>query len=249
MQNLQLYIELFHLIFLRQLEGKLDKKLYALKGGCNLRFFFKSIRYSEDIDFDVSIISKTTLENKINKILNSTDFKRILQNKHIEIIQINPAKQTETTQRWKVLLRIKNSTIAIPTKIEFSRRKFDTGIVYSTIDNEVINQHKLYPIICNHYEINTAFLQKINALINRTETQARDIFDLKWLLDQGATAQLDSFTPQEIQCAIENAYSVQYEDFKGQVIAYLMDEYQQFYDSPDKWHAIRKQVISILEGT
>ena len=67
--NIQAYIELFHLLFLRQLEGKLDKKLYALKGGCNLRFYFKSIRYSEDIDFDVSIISKETLENKINKIL------------------------------------------------------------------------------------------------------------------------------------------------------------------------------------
>jgi predicted nucleotidyltransferase component of viral defense system len=27
-----------------------DKTLYALKGGCNLRFFFDSVRYSEDID-------------------------------------------------------------------------------------------------------------------------------------------------------------------------------------------------------
>src|SRR5580700_74568 len=115
MSNLQANIELFHLLFLRQLEGKLDKKLYALKGGCNLRFFFKSIRYSEDIDFDVAIISKTTLENKINKILESINFKRILENKGIEIAQSNPVKQTGTTQRWKLLLRIKNSTISIPT--------------------------------------------------------------------------------------------------------------------------------------
>jgi predicted nucleotidyltransferase component of viral defense system len=54
MQTIQSNIELFHLLFLRQIEGKLDKKLYALKGGCNLRFFFKSIRYSEDIDFDIT---------------------------------------------------------------------------------------------------------------------------------------------------------------------------------------------------
>jgi predicted nucleotidyltransferase component of viral defense system len=248
MQNLQLSIELFHLLFLRQLEGKLDKKLYSLKGGCNLRFFFKSIRYSEDIDFDVTIISKTTLENKINKILSSPDFQRILQNKNIEIAQSNPAKQIETTQRWKVLLRIRNSTIAIPTKIEFSRRKLDTGVVYAAIDNEIIHQHALYPIICNHYDINTAFLQKVNALINRTETQARDIFDLKWLLDQGATAQLNNFTSQEIQLAIENTHGIQYEDFKGQVVAYLMDEYKQFYDSPEKWNTISKQVVSTLKG-
>src|SRR3990167_8629599 len=99
MQTIQTTIELFHLLFLRQLGEKLDKKLYALKGGCNLRFFCKSIRYSEDIDFDVAISSKTTLENKINKILYSKNFKQILQAKEIDISQINPSKQTETTQR------------------------------------------------------------------------------------------------------------------------------------------------------
>lgn len=248
MQNLQSTIELFHLLFLRQLEGKLDKKLYALKGGCNLRFFFKSIRYSEDIDFDVAIISKTTLENKINKLLESASFKRILQNKEIEIIQSNSGKQTETTQRWKLLLRIKNFTIPIPTKIEFSRRKMDKGIAYVAIDNDVINQHRLYPIICNHYECDTAFSQKINALINRTETQARDIFDLKWLLDQGANTNLNDFSSQELLSAIENARTINYADFKGQVVAYLMEEYKQFYDSPEKWDEIRTQVITTLQG-
>src|SRR3990167_2822847 len=119
MENTQTSVELFHLLFLHQLEGKLDKKLYALKGGCNLRFFFKSIRYSEDIDFDVAIISKSTLENKVNKILASFDFKRILQSKEIEIVQTSAAKQTETTQRWKLLLRIKHTHLLVPTKIEF----------------------------------------------------------------------------------------------------------------------------------
>jgi len=30
------YVELFHLLFLDQLGRKLDKRFYALKGGCNL---------------------------------------------------------------------------------------------------------------------------------------------------------------------------------------------------------------------
>ncbi len=47
------YVELFHLLFLDQLGRKLDKSFYALKGGCNLRFFMKSIRYSEDVDIDI----------------------------------------------------------------------------------------------------------------------------------------------------------------------------------------------------
>ena len=45
-------VEMFHLVFLRALVAKGDDKaLFALKGGCNLRFYFGSLRYSEDIDF------------------------------------------------------------------------------------------------------------------------------------------------------------------------------------------------------
>lgn len=248
MQNTLANIELFHLLFLRQLEEKLDKKLYSLKGGCNLRFFYKSIRYSEDIDFDVAIISKAILENKINKILENTNFKQILQSKNIEIIQFNAVKQTETTQRWKLLLRNANSTVPIPTKIEFSKRKMDQGVVYAAIDAELLQQYNLYPIICNHYEKNTAFMQKIQALIGRTETQARDVFDLKLLLDQNVSVDLNSFRPTDIERAIENIHTISYDDFKGQVIAYLMDKYQNFYDSAEKWNEICDQVISVLKG-
>jgi len=247
MPNIQSNIELFHLLFLRHLEGKLDKKLYALKGGCNLRFFFKSIRYSEDIDFDVAIISKTTLENKINKILGSIDFKRILQSKGIEITQSNSIKQTETTQRWKLLLRVKNATIPIPTKIEFSRRKMDSGVAYAAVDSDVIRQHGIYPIICNHYDCDTAILQKVNALINRTETQARDIFDLNLLLDQVSNAILNDFSNEQILSAITNIHGISYADFKGQVVAYLMEEYKPFYDSPEKWDEIRSHIIAALQ--
>ena len=49
--------ELFHLEFLRCLSRKIRAEFYALKGGVNLRFFFKSFRYSEDMDIDVHTIS------------------------------------------------------------------------------------------------------------------------------------------------------------------------------------------------
>ena len=247
MINAQADIELFHLLFLHQLEGKLDKKLYALKGGCNLRFFFKSIRYSEDIDIDVAIISKETLENKVNKILASINFKRILQSKGIEITQSNPVKQTSTTQRWKILLRTKNSSIAIPTKIEFSRRKMGQGVTYAAVDNDIIRQHTLYPIMCNHYNHQTAYIQKIDALIHRTATQARDIFDLKWLLDQGAKPELQHFSQEEIKSAIKNAKQINYAEYKGQVAIFLMDEYKDYYDTKEQWNNIREQVITALE--
>lgn len=246
--NAQAYIELFHMLFLHQLEKQMDKKLYALKGGCNLRFFFKSIRYSEDIDFDITTISKLTLEKKITKILTSGNFKAILQSYGIEILQSNPAKQTETTQRWKLLLRVKQSTLPIPTKIEFSRRNMDTGIAYAAIDSDILSQYRLYPILCNHYTHTTAITQKIKAIIGRTETQARDIFDLKWLLDQSTSNHTSLFTSEEINIAIKHTNGITYTDYKGQVVAYLMEPYQAFYGSEAQWDHIRSSVIQHLRG-
>lgn len=60
------------LVFLRALVAKgEDKGLVALKGGCNLRFFFGSTRYSEDMDLDVVVIAKETLRNKVERLLKS----------------------------------------------------------------------------------------------------------------------------------------------------------------------------------
>jgi len=242
-------IEIFHLLFLRYLGGRLDKRLYALKGGCNLRFFFKSIRYSEDIDFDVATISTATLKNKVDKILESVDFRRVLQSKEIEIIQISAGKQTDTTQRWKLLLRYPGSTLAVPTKIEFSRRTMGQKVAYEAIDGELIRHYHLYPILCNHYDREAAFFQKIDALINRTQTQARDIFDLKWLLDQGTNPDKSKlFSDKDIILAVENIEQISYTDFKGHVVAFLMEEYRDFYDSEEKWQEIQTQVTLALRG-
>lgn len=248
MDNLTKQVELFHLLFLRQLESKLDKRLYVLKGGCNLRFYFKSIRYSEDIDIDVTTITKATLEKKISKILESADFLRILQSKNINIMQVNPVKQTDTTQRWKLLLRLQHITLPVPTKIEFSRRKLDEGISFQPVEQDIITAHGLYPILCSHYVCQTAFLQKVRALIHRTETQARDIFDLKWLLDLGANPALATFNQTEIDTSIQNLRTISYAEYKGQVVAYLLNEYKHFYDSEEQWLTICAQVEKALKG-
>ena len=63
-------VEFFQLIFVRALTARLeDKTLVSLKGGCNLRFFFGSVRFSEDIDFDIAVIAKRTLQQKIEALL------------------------------------------------------------------------------------------------------------------------------------------------------------------------------------
>src|SRR5437016_10033580 len=98
-------VEHFHLLFLAQLGARLDKKLYALKGGSNLRFFWKSIRYSEDLDFDIHTIARITLQKKVNGILKDSGFARVLTAYGLGIAQFSEPKQTDTTQRWKVKIQ------------------------------------------------------------------------------------------------------------------------------------------------
>src|SRR5579872_3502505 len=102
MTNPQKSVELFHLLFLRHMNERLEKSLYVVKGGCNLRFFFKSIRYSEDLDIDVKTVAKKTLRNKINKLFESQNFQQALSTQGMEMGRLSEVKQTETTQRWKL---------------------------------------------------------------------------------------------------------------------------------------------------
>src|SRR5437763_7577340 len=78
-------VELFHLLFLQQLGVRMDKHLYAVKGGCNLRFFFRSIRYSEDLDLDVHTTAKETLRKNVNQVLKFAGLVQILRTHRLEI--------------------------------------------------------------------------------------------------------------------------------------------------------------------
>lgn len=247
MKNDQHIIEIFHLIFLKVLGRKIDSSLIALKGGCNLRFFFKSIRYSEDIDFDVMTIAKVTLQKNVNKLLTGVPFQQILSGQGIEIVHLSEPKQTETTQRWKLGVRLLNSTRTISTKIEFSRRNFDDGCIFESVDSQLIQTYQLQPLFCNHYIEEIAFTQKINALIHRTETQARDIFDMNLLIERGMDLEKIKKFNLNFNCAIENALSIDFSQFKGQVVAYLLPEYQEYYNSGNLWNKIQEKVITVLE--
>src|SRR5882762_10018469 len=94
-------IEIFHLLFLRAFGARVDKTHFALKGGCNLRFFLKSIRYSEDMDLDIHTMSVGTLRNNVGRLLEAPPFAQSLQAQGIEIVRTSLPKQTATTQGWK----------------------------------------------------------------------------------------------------------------------------------------------------
>jgi predicted nucleotidyltransferase component of viral defense system len=244
-------VELFHLLFLNQLSRKLDRQCHALKGGANMRFFFKSPRYSDDIDFDIQAIRVDALKKKVNSILDSNPFHDILQTRNLKIEHITEHKQTETTQRWKLGLTYPLIKGALPTKIEFSRRRrLDSPLSLEPIAAEILRMYEMPFLMVSHYQAESAFKQKIDAIISRSETQARDIFDLYLLL----TSRLEKIPRLEKQRADlnkarENILSTDFAAFKSQVISYLEPEVQKQYDSEDVWDGMRLKVVETLERT
>ena len=240
------YVEQFHLLFLDQLGRKVDKRYFALKGGCNLRFFLKSIRYSEGMDLDVQTVPRALLQDKVGMILDSKPFRQILQVRDIQIAQWTEPKQTDTTQRWKLILHTTGSATSLPTKIEFSRRGMQDESRFEPVDPELIRSYRLAPIMASHYPIDIAYCQKVGALANRTLTQARDVFDLNLLINSGAKKELPDEWEKCRRKALENVMSVTFATFKSQVLAYLTEEYRAQYDSDSVWETMQLTVAEAL---
>jgi len=246
--SVQECVELFHLLLLSFLGRKLDKQCYALKGGGNLRFFFGSPRYSEDMDIDVADVPVYSLQETVSGILKSTPFGHALQSQGIAIEHVTEHKQSETTQRWKLGLQRLGFEQLIPTKVEFSRRGLSDRTVLDSVNPSLVQRYGLAPVMTPHYPAEAALLQKISAMACRSVTQARDIFDLHLLQSpermKTALPQLDN---DVLEGARNNALALSFDDFKGQVIAYLQPEDQSRYDSPEVWESMQLKVLEMLE--
>lgn len=242
-------VEIFHLHFLRSFGARVDKALFVLKGGCNLRFFHRSIRYSEDMDLDIRTMAPATLRSNVEKVFESAAFRHALRAQQLEVLEFSAPKQTQTTQRWKVHLRLLEAGSTFPTKIEFSRRALDEGAALAAVEPELIRRYRLYPVLVQHYGAAAAFAQKISALAMRTETQARDIFDLKVLVDAGAAAApIRRVQLEQLPQAIDNALSIGFDDFAGQVVAFLEPEHQADFLDRARWETLQEEVVDTLRA-
>ncbi|MFH1459037.1 MAG: nucleotidyl transferase AbiEii/AbiGii toxin family protein [Candidatus Omnitrophota bacterium] len=242
--------ELFHLEFLRWLSRKIKAEFYALKGGTNLRFFFNSFRYSEDMDLDVRIIPVEKLKDIVMEILNARSFMDNLRT--FNIVKIIPpniakAKQTQTTQRFKLHL-ITYSDEDLFMKVEFSRRGMNGTVSVQPISDTILRLYKLAPLVVPHYDIHSAVLQKIDALAARTVTQARDIFDLFILSSQYNAPEGDQVKNiAQIVKAHEKIFTISFEQFRDTVVSYLSDEDQGVYGNPSMWDEMKLKTARFLE--
>jgi len=245
--------EVFHLEFLRWFGRKVDPKHYALKGGANMRFFFGSIRYSEDMDLDLSGIRVDIIQETVLKILNTQNFVDNLRPYGIQRVSIPDmvkAKQTETTQRFKIHL-ITFAGEDLFTKVEFSRRGMKDGIVVNVVPDLILRSYKLIPIIIPHYNALSATMQKIIALASRPVVQARDIFDLYILSPKNSSSEISKLKilkKDKLEKAYENLFSVTFEQFRDSVVSFLLPDDQASYSSALFWDEIKLKVANLLEG-
>ncbi|MGK0223576.1 MAG: putative nucleotidyltransferase component of viral defense system [Limisphaerales bacterium] len=246
--------EVFHFHFLERLLKQSDPGLYILKGGVNLRFFFNSPRYSEDMDIDVVAGGVQTLKKNGYKILNDRAFKRSLRAFDIVDIEINDpakAKQTNTTQRFRFGL-VTAAGNRLPTKVEFSRRdhseagEAETGL----IDAAIARPYRKLPYRCPHYTGPVAVAQKLRALAGRPITQARDVFDLGILMRGGygpSTPWSKLLSKTETTKALDCLMSLAWQDYEGQVVEFLDDASRAEFGDKPAWEMLQNQVLTELE--
>lgn len=242
-------IEYFQLVFLRALAARgEDKARVALKGGCNLRFYFSSLRYSEDIDFDVASLAKETLRNRVQRLLEAPSVTAPLRQRRLEIIDTSTPKQTATTQRWKIGLRLENGSVA-RTKLEFSRRGTIAGAEFAAVSDDVRLRHGMTTVLSTHYGTRAAIVQKIQALADRKLPQPRDAFDLDLLFARhDSHVVLAACERTLLAPAIENALGIGFDDYASKVLAYLEPAQRDHHASREAWNAMQAGVVARLEA-
>ena len=242
------HVEAFHLVFLRVLETKLDRSHYVVKGGVNLRAWFGSARYSEDLDIDAVAVETHVLRDAVDKLLGAPAFVMLLRTQGLALTRISRPKQTDTTQRWKLELRANRLGLPLHTKVEFSRRGTDDDYLLEPVLLEIARPHGIPAPTANHYTPAATARQKIGALAGRREPQARDVWDLDHLFrTRGADPRpLPPASKRILRQAIERVLEMPFEAFRAQVVPFLAPEAQELSGSSEAWERMRELVLDRL---
>jgi predicted nucleotidyltransferase component of viral defense system len=246
-------IERFQLTFLQHLSAHLPDG-WCIKGGVNIRAFYASPRSSKDIDFD-AFLRHDRLQERVSKILRSSTFEADLRRTEIELVDLHPSKDTHTTVRWKPEL-LHQRRLRTNTKLEFSLRGLDESddeiawlqahMRTDSVDEALRLRHSLAVApTATHYDATAAYEQKVQALALRSDTKARDVFDMNWLLAHHPEACTQA-PAKNAQLAAERAVSLGYDDFSAQVVPFLDRDDAAIYGTKRAWDQMLGHVVEDL---
>ncbi|HSU98198.1 MAG TPA: nucleotidyl transferase AbiEii/AbiGii toxin family protein [Gemmatimonadaceae bacterium] len=249
--------EAFHVALLRRLAPTGGIPRWRLKGGVNLRLFFGSPRYSEDMDLDADLNARLTLRRELIKHLGDSYFRRSLATLGIRDVLTDrtAAKDTETTLRSKLRL-VAQGGVPLPTKVEISFRDPRAGdeAVADPVPDAIALRYLEaddLPLVVPHYPRTAALRQKIAALALRTAVQSRDIFDLAILTQQTLIgidllwlrARLDDGLLTE---AYTRALAVPEIAFRGEVLEFIDEPARERYAT--RWEELQLFVADLISA-
>jgi predicted nucleotidyltransferase component of viral defense system len=237
----------FHVVLLRALAERLQGRDWVLKGGTNLRLYFGSIRFSEDIDLDVGKDVAGAMQRAIPATLADGDVQRRLQALGIlqaSLIGGRSSKSTDTTLRYKIEL-VGRGGIRPPTKIDVSYRDRCEGDEHavSPANDSAVREYLRPddpPLLLPSYTRSAAIRQKINALASRTHVQARDVFDL-FVLGGGTLRNIDTgflrrwLDDATLRNARGRALEISHAEYSDTVLAYLDPAQREQLQDEDTW--------------
>jgi len=250
--------EAFHCLVLQAI-APAEGLALRLKGGVNLRFFYGSERYSEDMDLDADPRLRQRLKAVLRKTLHAPTLRRELLMLGIRDLDVpeKPAKDTDTVLRYK--LRLIAAGVPYPTKIEVSYRgeaPAGWARLARPLPNMVdpyLSPGNTFPEV-GHYGRTAAVWQKITALALRSEVQARDVFDLNVLLSEELDARLPlvdlallrgHLSNQVLREAATRALDMSHDQFEDQVAAFLRSDARARHSA--QWDAMQVRVASFIE--
>ncbi|MBI4502876.1 MAG: nucleotidyl transferase AbiEii/AbiGii toxin family protein [Gemmatimonadetes bacterium] len=248
--------ELVHLLILRELAGVSRGSSVTVKGGVNLRLFFGSVRYSEDMDLDGTAQASAAIRNNLKGMFGNREFTRNLQIFGIRGLDPGegPNKDTETTFRYKFGVTV-GGGIRYPTKVEVSFRKRHVAdrAVLETPEPGILGTYGLDVFELRHYVREAAVRQKLDALGGRREAQARDVFDLHVLVPDPPPDRLVEFLAEALgRSRLEEAHgralAITYREYEGQVFEFLGEEARSRYGGEGAWDEMRLRAAALIEN-
>lgn len=248
--------EVVHLLLLERLVALHDGRAVTLKGGVNLRMFFGSPRYSEDIDLDGARGRSAAIRGSIKAAFDDRELLGVLRGLGIRGLDPGqgPNKDTRTTFRYKFGVLMPGQ-VRYPTKIEVSFRDPDPRdpVTVAAPGREIVRRYGVAADLdVPHYDRPAAVRQKIEALGGRRAVQARDVFDLDHLLRPGVPAGLEAFLAEGLgarllETAHDRALEITYGEYEGQVLEFLEPEIRSEYDRPPVWDEMRLRTADLIE--
>jgi hypothetical protein len=248
--------EIVHLGILQRLMRIRRGDAVTVKGGVNLRLFFGSPRYSEDMDLDGTAQASDAIRDALKGLVEGAEFARGLRPFGIRELDPGegPNKDTDTTFRYKFGIVVPGA-IRYPTKVEVSfrgRHRADRTALESPA-REILHPYGVDPFEIRHYVREAAVRQKLGALAGRREAQARDVFDLYTLVPRPAADDLIQYLAAQLSTSTlhegrARALAITYEEYVGQVMEFLGEEAPATHDGETTWDDMRLHAVGLIES-